>query len=109
MPELPQKPKRSNVCHTKLDYRTVSQHVPMAQKGIKNLQIHETEHRKGQRKMANKEPKRQAKVSPGTKSAAEMRSVANKLTDDQRDDAMSQAMQIIYGGDKKAGVHAVRH
>ena len=58
--------------------------------------------------MSKQEPKRQAKVSPGTKTAAEMRSVANKLTDDQRDDAMSLAMQIIYGGDKKAGVHAVR-
>jgi hypothetical protein len=63
---------------------------------------------KGQRKMAKQESKRQAKVSPGTKIAAEMRSAANKLTDDQRDDAMSLAMQIIYGGDKKTGVHAVR-
>jgi hypothetical protein len=44
--------------------------------------------------MAKKESKRQVKVSPGTKIAAEMRSVANKLTDDQRDDAMSLAMQV---------------
>jgi len=59
--------------------------------------------------MTKKESKRKAKVSPGTKIASEMRSTANKLTDAQRDDAMSLAMQIIYGGDKKAGVHAVRH
>jgi len=63
--------------------------------------------RKGQA-MTKKASTRQAKVSPGTKIASAMRSVANKITDTQRDDAMSTAMQIIYGRDKKAGVHAVR-
>jgi len=58
--------------------------------------------------MANKESKKQAKVSPGTKVAAEMRSVANKLSDGQRDESMSFAMQIIYGKGKTAS-HAVRH
>jgi hypothetical protein len=57
--------------------------------------------------MANKEPKRQAKVSPGAKVAAAMRSAANKLSDEQRDESMSFAMQVIYGKGKKA--HAVRH
>jgi hypothetical protein len=38
-----------------------------------------------------------SKVSPGTKIAAQMRSVANKLTDEQRDESMSFAMQVIYG------------
>lgn len=58
--------------------------------------------------MANKESKRQAKVSPGTKIAAAMRSVANKLSDEQRDESMSYAMQVIYGKGKAS--HApVRH
>lgn len=64
--------------------------------------------RKGTEKMANKEKKKQAKVSPGTKVAAEMRSVANKLSDEQRDESMSFAMQIIYGKGKTAS-HALRH
>jgi hypothetical protein len=58
--------------------------------------------------MAKKETKRRAKVSPGAKIAAEMRSVANKLTDEQRDESMSFAMQVIYGKGKAAS-HAVRH
>ncbi len=58
--------------------------------------------------MAKKENKKQAKVSPGTKVAAEMRSVANKLSDEQRDESMSFAMQIIYGKGKTAS-HALRH
>ncbi len=58
--------------------------------------------------MANKEPKKKAKVSPGTKIAAKMRSVANKLSDEQRDESMSFAMQVIYGKGKTAS-HAVRH
>ena len=48
------------------------------------------------------------KVSPGAKTAAKMRETANKLTDVQREAGMSAAMQVIYGEDKKAGVHAVR-
>ena len=48
------------------------------------------------------------KISPGTKIAQEMRSEANKLTDEQRDNAMSVAMQAIYGKAKKTAVHAVR-
>ena len=58
--------------------------------------------------MTNKESKGQTKVSPGTKVAAAMRSVANKLTDKQRDESMSVAMQVIYGKGKTAS-HAVRH
>jgi hypothetical protein len=58
--------------------------------------------------MSNKESKIRAKVSPGTKIAAEMRSAANKLTDEQRDESMSLAMQIIYGKGNAAS-HAVRH
>jgi hypothetical protein len=49
-----------------------------------------------------------SKVSPGTKIAAQMRSVANKLTDEQRDESMSFAMQVIYGKGKTAS-QAVRH
>jgi hypothetical protein len=64
--------------------------------------------RKDTEKMANKEKRKQAKVSPGTKVATEMRSVANKLSDEQRDESMSFAMQIIYGKGKTAS-HAVRH
>ena len=63
---------------------------------------------KGQFRMAHKETKKQAKVSPGTKVAAAMRAVANKLSDEQRDESMSFAMQIIYGKGKTAS-HAVRH
>ena len=48
------------------------------------------------------------KASPGTKTAAKMREIANTLTDEQRKAGMSAAMQVIYGGDKKTGVHAVR-
>jgi hypothetical protein len=48
-----------------------------------------------------------AKLTPGTKTAVEMRAVANTLTDEQRDASMSLAMQVIYGKGKKA-VHAVR-
>jgi hypothetical protein len=58
--------------------------------------------------MANKENKKQAKISPGTKVATTMRSVANKLSDEQRDESMSFAMQIIYGKGKSAS-HAIRH
>ncbi len=58
--------------------------------------------------MAKKENKKQAKASPGTKVAAEMRSVANKLSDEQRDESMSFAMQVIYGKGKTVS-HAVRH
>ena len=65
-------------------------------------------YKKGHRKMASKGNKKQAKVSPGTKVAAVMRSVANKLSDEQRDESMSFAMQIIYGKGKSAS-HAVRH
>jgi len=49
------------------------------------------------------------KIGSGAKTAAKMREVANLLTDEQRKAGMSAAMQVIYGGDKKAGVHAVRH
>jgi ribosomal protein L11 len=49
------------------------------------------------------------KLSPGAKTAAKMREIANKLTDEQRETGMSAAMQVIYGDDKKVGVHAVRH
>ena len=49
------------------------------------------------------------KTSPGTKAAAKMREIANTLTDEQRKAGMSAAMQVIYGEDKKAGVHAVRY
>ena len=48
------------------------------------------------------------KVSLGTKAAAQMRAKANKLTDQERDESMSVAMQIIYGKGK-APQHAVRH
>jgi hypothetical protein len=48
------------------------------------------------------------KMSPGTKIAAQMRAEANKLTDEQRDESMSFAMQVIYGKGKTAS-HAVRH
>lgn len=48
------------------------------------------------------------KTSPGAKAAAEMRAVANKLTDEKRDESMSFALQVIYGKSKKAA-HAVRH
>ncbi len=48
------------------------------------------------------------KVSLGTKLAARMRSKANKLSDEQRDESMSMAMQVIYGKGKVAP-HAVRH
>jgi len=58
--------------------------------------------------MTKKGSKGRSKVSPGAKIAAEMRSVANKLTDEQRDGAMSFAMQVIYGKGKTAS-HAVRH
>jgi hypothetical protein len=37
-----------------------------------------------------------------------MRAEANKLTDEQRDESMSFAMQVIYGKGKTAS-HAVRH
>ena len=47
--------------------------------------------------MAKKEPKRRTKVSPGAKIAAEMRTLADSLTDEQRDESMSFAMQVIYG------------
>jgi hypothetical protein len=36
-----------------------------------------------------------------------MRAVANKLTEEQRDESMSFAMQVIYGK-RKAVSHAVR-
>jgi hypothetical protein len=49
-----------------------------------------------------------SKVSPGAKIAAQMRAEANKLTDEQRDESMSFAMQVIYGKGKTAS-HAVRH
>ena len=49
-----------------------------------------------------------SKVSPGTKVAAQMRAEVNKLTDKQRDESMSFAMQVIYGKGKTAS-HAVRH
>jgi hypothetical protein len=47
------------------------------------------------------------KASLGTKVAAEMRTKANKLSDNERDESMSVAMQIIYGKGK-ATQHAVR-
>jgi len=50
-----------------------------------------------------------SKVSPGAKIAAEMRAVANTLTEEQRDESMAFAMQIIDGKGKKADVHAPRH
>jgi hypothetical protein len=37
------------------------------------------------------------KVSLGTRAAAQMRAKANKLSEDQRDESMSIAMQVIYG------------
>ncbi len=49
------------------------------------------------------------KASPGAKTAARMREIANTLTDEQRRAGISAAMQVIYGEGKKAGVHAVRH
>jgi hypothetical protein len=52
---------------------------------------------------------RKRKLSQGAKTAAKMRALANKLTDAQREAGMSAAMQVIYGEDKRAGVHAVRH
>lgn len=58
--------------------------------------------------MATREPRKKAKVSPGGKIAAKMRSAANKLSDEQRDESMSFAMQVIYGKGKLAS-HAVRH
>jgi hypothetical protein len=48
-----------------------------------------------------------AKSSSGAKTAAEMRAMANKLTDKERDESMSFAMQVIYGKGKKVA-HAVR-
>ena len=48
-----------------------------------------------------------SKDSAGTKIAAQMREDANKLTDEQRDESMSFAMQVIYGKGKTAS-HAVR-
>jgi hypothetical protein len=48
-----------------------------------------------------------AQLTPGAKTAAEMRTVANTLSDEQRDESMSLAMQVIYGKGKKAA-HAVR-
>jgi hypothetical protein len=60
------------------------------------------------RTMATREPRKKAKVSPGGKIAAKMRSAANKLSDEQRDESMSFAMQVIYGKGKLAS-HAVRH
>jgi hypothetical protein len=65
-----------------------------------------TTNTKIQKKTPMKEEK--GKVSPGAKTAAKMRETANKLTDVQREAGMSAAMQVIYGEDKKAGVHAVR-
>ncbi len=47
------------------------------------------------------------KISLGTRVAAQMRAKANKLSDEQRDESMSVAMQIIYGKGKAAH-HAVR-
>jgi hypothetical protein len=58
--------------------------------------------------MASKTPKNKAKDSPGKKAASQMRAVANKLSDAERDESMSFAMQIIYGKGKVAA-HAVRH
>ncbi len=47
------------------------------------------------------------KVSLGTRVAAQMRAKA-KLSDEQRDESMSVAMQVIYGKGT-AAQHAVRH
>jgi hypothetical protein len=57
--------------------------------------------------MAHVGSRKKSKASPGKKAAAEMRSTANKLSDDERDESMSFAMQIIYGKGKSAA-HAVR-
>jgi hypothetical protein len=48
------------------------------------------------------------KTSLGTTVAQQMRAEANKLTDQQRDESMAAAMQVIYGKGKTAS-HAVRH
>jgi len=45
--------------------------------------------------MANKKSKSHSKVSPGTKIAGEMRAIANNLSDKQREEAMSFAMQFL--------------
>jgi hypothetical protein len=48
------------------------------------------------------------KISLGTKVAAQMRAKANKLSDEERDESIALAMQVIYGKGK-AAPHAVRH
>ena len=40
-------------------------------------------------------------VTVGSKTAGELRSEANQLTDAQREHLFAQGMQIIYGGDAK--------
>ncbi len=58
--------------------------------------------------MANREPRKKAKFSPGIKIAAEMRCAANKLSKKQREESMSFAVQVLFGKGKTA-THAAHH
>ena len=54
-----------------------------------------------------KKAKSAAAATPGTIMGAKIRARANKLTDDEREALMSEAMRIIYGAQGKAA-HAHR-
>jgi hypothetical protein len=99
---LPSHPKQARGCQPELD--TVCGTVDLvATEGDAERQLTQIPQMAKQGKVS-----KVSKVGLGTKIAAQMRAEANKLTDEQRDESMSFAMQVIYGKGKTAS-HAVRH